>query len=560
MPSPVTIATGYNIDATKIEQQRKVFHNPRGLGYYYALIETADGTWTFYKSSNGSSWESTGVSISGIVNPSLWIYEDSGGSRLLIYIASVVSADSNVDVWCYKIDDAATNPASLWSAADVGTKTEDGTHNPVICLAGNGYLWVAWIDEYTSGGKQRYNVRVRCTTTTYPTIAPTWSGIVTWDLSAIYGNAVVAKVDCCPLTATANVGIVVAVCDLKGEVYLLKGKIGSYTGVGDPSLGTEVPFTNTSADMLHSIVAETGTDSDVFVLLKSGSPALICEKWDVSAATKSSFGTVYSANVDSLALNIDKTSTPDKLYAFYVKLDKSDSYEEWNLHRAVGGPYNVRVGQRVSYPETRYFTKLSFHLYKNLNPTGYGYVRIRKVLDDSILGTVQFDVSTLNPEPGAWEEFTFASPVEVPANTEFRYTVEYYGGDADNYILVAFDSIDPTHFGVFGAYTYEWEDDPTRDLAFRALEKDTGKLFYKTTGVDLASWSSETKIDDDAEALDYLSASYEDWNGDSKAQVVYTRQTSYAVRFTEVPVVPPPPPVVSGLNPAVQMAKIILGL
>lgn len=63
----------------------------------------------------------------------------------------------------------------------------------------------------------------------------------------------------------------------------------------------------------------------------------------------------------------------------------------------------------------------------------------------------------------------------------------------------------------------------------------SGDFFYKTADVDwsvLGDWSSETKIDDDTFSCNYLSCSYEDWNGDSKIQLIYTRQLT--VRYAEV--------------------------
>ena len=329
-PKDVVVTDG--IDATRIVQQRKVFRNPRGQGYYYAFVENPFYTWGFYKSVDGISWYPTDIQILiELRSPSLWIHEDVPNDRLLVYIATigVAVADQDVDVRCYKIDDGTTRPELLWHAEDVGVKTDD-THFATICLAGNGYLWVVWADEYVNKGKIRGRIRARCSTSTYPTSEPTWTSVVeVFDTEVnpdgMVSNGTYPKPSVIPLTATANVAITWSIRDITKSYYLY-GKTGSYNGTGNPTVGTLVEFTTPAPSMgesesllapLHSIVAESGVDSDVFVLFVSSTLNLICEKWDVSANTKSSFGTLYAGDVDSLVLSIDKTSSPDNLFAFY---------------------------------------------------------------------------------------------------------------------------------------------------------------------------------------------------------------------------------------------------
>jgi len=334
---PYTITIGEDATATRIEQQRKVFRNPRGQKYYYALIYDATQVlgqiWTIYKSSDGTNWTSTGKQIgSAATSPSWWVWEDSTNSRLIIWVVAEgysgpydymgATAPGEIHLTCFSILDTATEPGQVY-ATQVGVKTDDAVHNPVVVRADNGYLWVAWVDEYTSEGKQRFDIYVKATTTQNPTSPPIWTNVVkVFDGSSLTKTVGPNKIEIVPLTATANIGIIYSFYNDGAAVYNLRAKTGSYSGSGNPTLGTEVSFTNPSSSMLHSSVAETDPNSDVFVIFhyfKAGEGHnVFCEKWDVSGNSKSSFGSIFDGPVDSLALGIDKTSSPDKLYAFFI--------------------------------------------------------------------------------------------------------------------------------------------------------------------------------------------------------------------------------------------------
>ena len=384
---PSTVVTSVAYWATWTEQQRKTFRNPRGLQRYYVLCRDAYYGWAIFWSADGVDWVYHMVIFDTHMYPSLWIWEEPENVRLVLVMCAQNVVTLNIDVKCFYIDDDVSELDQLWSQTDVGVKTELSCHFPVIALGGNGYLWLLWIDEYIDKGKYRDDIYCRCTTTTYPSSSPSWCTATKVFDGISYEAKIVTEVSVAPLTETADVAIVWAYFyELKkSKSVAMLGKTGSYAGTGVPTFGTEVTFTEPAEPITFSIVAETG---NVFVLMESVTPYLICEKWDVSENTVSSFGTVYAGHVYSLSLSIDKTSSPDNLFAFYVRV--------------------------------------------------------------------------------------------------------------------------------------------------------AGDVNWKVSGVDAVGWGDEETIDDDTESLAGLSSTYEDWNGDSKIQVVYTRQTTFAVRWEEVTVAVPP--------------------
>jgi len=100
----------------------------------------------------------------------------------------------------------------------------------------------------------------------------------------------------------------------------------------------------------------------------------------------------------------------------------------------VNPPYKQRVGQRIEdFVGT--IESVQVKLQKVLTPTGTGYLRVRKVSDDSVIGTLgTVDVSTL----GGFAFVTFnATPVVVTPEQDIRISFEYAGGDSTNFVQIA---------------------------------------------------------------------------------------------------------------------------
>jgi hypothetical protein len=361
---PTTVMTGDESDATRIEQQRKVWKNPRGLGYYYALSQNdSDGTediFEFFTSSDGSSWENVtflddptdtaGVSffemLGGQGGPDTWIEEDDANSRTLVYVVSTGRQQSDgtksysQSLWitAYAINDTLHDFDWLWNGSIAGP-TDDDIHNANIVVDEDGYLWASWTDEFTNKGKQRNQLRVTRTTTTYPTSAPSWETIVN-----IYGedgssehsdglrcnSGPYIRSELVPVTATHNVSVVFSYFDVTPDpdTYAILG-IGLTAPGGSITEDTTVTIDSIVGDLLHSSVAESGVNSDVFVAYQDTlSTGISLHKWDISADSSASYGIVEDQDVwqTTLSLSIDKNADPDMLYCFWANSTTGDFY------------------------------------------------------------------------------------------------------------------------------------------------------------------------------------------------------------------------------------------
>jgi len=93
-----------------------------------------------------------------------------------------------------------------------------------------------------------------------------------------------------------------------------------------------------------------------------------------------------------------------------------------------------RHGERINGVPQGYISKASFRLKRYGSPTGTAYVRVRKVSDDSIVGTLgSIDVSTISTT-SQW--YLFSELVYNPTTQDLRICFEFAGGDSNNYISV----------------------------------------------------------------------------------------------------------------------------
>ena len=93
-----------------------------------------------------------------------------------------------------------------------------------------------------------------------------------------------------------------------------------------------------------------------------------------------------------------------------------------------------RSAQRIDACPVLTFTSVSFYLAKLGAPAGTGYVRVRKVSDDSIIGTLgTIDVSTL-AFGGGWH--TFSNNVNKTSIQDIRISFEYDGGSGTDHVRV----------------------------------------------------------------------------------------------------------------------------
>ncbi|MEE9163465.1 MAG: hypothetical protein V3U17_01535, partial [Thermoplasmata archaeon] len=74
---------------------------------------------------------------------------------------------------------------------------------------------------------------------------------------------------------------------------------------------------------------------------------------------------------------------------------------------------------------------------------------------------------------------------------------------------------------------------PNKLFAFYVKNSANTDVSFKTTPTDTINWGTENTIDDGGtEALDKLSVARKDWGADSKFPLLWSRQTSFEVRFS----------------------------
>jgi len=152
----------------------------------------------------------------------------------------------------------------------------------------------------------------------------------------------------------------------------------------------------------------------------------------------------------------------------------------------VGSSWSARAGQKVNaFPEST-ITEVDFYLSKAGAPTGTGYVRVRSVADDSIIGTIgSINVATIDAGY-AWYPFT-TTPVPITVDTDVRIMFEYSGGDSGNYLLVSEKNANVISFGLFTYYDGSNHDNSSEDLTFRlkyyVLDVYRGFLFFDTSAL-----------------------------------------------------------------------------
>lgn len=151
----------------------------------------------------------------------------------------------------------------------------------------------------------------------------------------------------------------------------------------------------------------------------------------------------------------------------FVKADIVIYIDQQQNDASHGMYYYSRVGEKVIVEDKR-ITICSFLLFRQGNPTGTLYSRIRKLNDDIIeTSTDTLDVSTILTST-TWYNFTFDSYIDE----EVRFTVECVGNmDSDNTIWVRGYLDDVLENIDFTRYHLSWEDLPQYECAIRIWEE-----------------------------------------------------------------------------------------
>jgi len=147
-----------------------------------------------------------------------------------------------------------------------------------------------------------------------------------------------------------------------------------------------------------------------------------------------------------------------------------------------------RMGERFYGFPTSVINQVDVYIRKVSSPTGTASLTVRKVSDDSLVGTVgTLDVSTLTTS-FAWK--TFNSTPVVTANESIRISLEYSGGSTVNYVEFSQQTTDVYAGGNLSYYAGGWTNVSTSDATFRVYYDTSGPVLA-ASGVSVAEYDIE---------------------------------------------------------------------
>jgi hypothetical protein len=149
----------------------------------------------------------------------------------------------------------------------------------------------------------------------------------------------------------------------------------------------------------------------------------------------------------------------------------SISFENRLYNSANNGYIYYRAGQRVNnIPAGTVVSQVKLYMDKVGTPTGTGSCVVRKVSDNSVVGTVgTVDISTLPASPAepTWVLFN-TTTIKIPNKGDYRIVFEWdtKGGDSSNYPRVRYNTTD-TISGIFTQYSSggRWVDISNSDTS-----------------------------------------------------------------------------------------------
>jgi hypothetical protein len=312
-------------------QQISVFRNPRGLKYYYALIVTSSGL-LLYKSADGSSWSLVAtLNNATFLIASIDLYDD--GTKLIVYVAYGQSTYTGYSILYRRllIQDGSSDPTI---GAEQTVVTGYNTC-PVIKMDRNGYVHIFYMTRTSAKVKgvtyYYFEPRVVGTTTTNPDDAPSWCTPATIDThpAVAYSSW---DAWCSPVVFgdTGNIAGVVYVSRNSGGIIILRARnVVSFNGTVY-TLGTATTIissevsTHVYAAVAFRVVADTSnyahllterTTTNARIQSLKASAASTVESWASPVTVDNSNN---ACTVSKLSLSIDRTASPNKLYAFYV--------------------------------------------------------------------------------------------------------------------------------------------------------------------------------------------------------------------------------------------------
>jgi len=191
----------------------------------------------------------------------------------------------------------------------------------------------------------------------------------------------------------------------------------------------------------------------------------------------------------AFSLIADTGDVTTTVYSTPTDIDQDLTTNTWPMYKTTGYEY---LGQRFN-AFTGHISEARFWMNRAGNPTGTGYIRVLKVSDDSIIGTIgSFAVDDIANTGNA--EYTYnENSVDISVATDIRVVIDATGitGDGGNKI----ESYTRSNDLVVGFATYAtagpvWTDNAAWDARFGMVYGD----FATTTATGISSGEHTIKI------------------------------------------------------------------
>ncbi|HEV8122345.1 MAG TPA: hypothetical protein VGQ67_15225, partial [Candidatus Polarisedimenticolia bacterium] len=343
--APATIDTSGVFTSTRFEPQRALWQNPRGLHAFYAIIQRGSaGGLQLSRSADGSTWTAVAtLNASTTFGASAFPYDD--GARLVVYVAYGENQPAfvNAPIFYRRLVIADESPEPGIGAEQNTGRTGSHVH---IARDRNGFVHIAKWGINSASSPER-GVGIFGSSAADPGDSPAWSasadvetktGVATWNdgtpelgvfpagniLGMVYGFRNGAS------GATEIHGINVA--SFNGSAYAF----GAAAAVDTPFSGSNAyhPFNLVvdsagTAHILYVYVAKQNGPTNDERYRKAAAPGTV-QAWSPAVVLDAVPGT--GALSRSVALSIDRTAVPERLYAFAHK--GADSLVRWRTSSA----------------------------------------------------------------------------------------------------------------------------------------------------------------------------------------------------------------------------------
>lgn len=335
LSAPASLFNAANGNATKHDHRRAIWKNPRGLKYYYAIIQDGTNGLVLYKSATGSSWSSVATLTADLNHyADVFTYEDAGNSQLIayaVYSYKDPSATENIYYQRMLIADNASDPACNGTTCSTSTKQDTGKNGgrATISRDRNGYAHIFQVGDGNANAGTI--VSLFASTTNTPGDTPTWTANTTVLNSGNTANDWTTQF--VPFSSGSHILGLTYLGRPGSPQNLMARNVTSFDG-SSYTLASAAVTLNADVGGTAYRPVSTVVDSSGYghMLIKNGVDDRLDYYKSSNANDFLTWSTVKSLEVTaptSVAISIDRSRSPNRLYAFYHMGTEAQTYYKY---------------------------------------------------------------------------------------------------------------------------------------------------------------------------------------------------------------------------------------